>query len=437
MSDPFENVYFPDELKRFVKAYGLVACKCDQTNYAYDKLMGMYKVLDSVELNRLIHEYITTNSATELPWHDYSFNIMSKHISTLAPYVEKMGAKEGVIVLKNGTFKTATMKLYEHSKKNLAISALPWEYDETATCPRFEQLLEEIGNGDEELRLTLEELCGAALTHCTAPQKLIEIEGDGQNSKSTFLEILRLLAGVAVTADLNLSDLTGDKAFDRYILLNASLGLIHELPAGLTLEKVMNDNVKKIVCSERLSCERKFKDKVIFTPQVILCCATNYPLIIDSPSYSLKRRLLILRFTRTFTEEEKDPFLLDKIKAEFSGVINVALRGYQRLKAQDYVYTYQKKSDAYYDRMLRESNPMYSFVSQYVVACPGKRLKNETLLDRYMYWAAMSNVKVTGNLQGVSAQLGNTIEKCGIHFVPRKSNGIRYRDGIALKKIKQ
>lgn len=436
MADQFENVYFPDELKRFAKDYGLVASKCDQAIYSFTEETGVYKALDPIELNRLIHDYIVNNSYTDLPWHDYSFNIMSKHISTLAPYVEKMGAKEGVIVLKNGTFKTATMKLYKHSKKNFAISALPWEYDKTATCPRFEQLLEEIGNGDEELRLSLEEICGATLTHCTAPQKFIEIEGDGQNAKSTFLEILRLLAGISVTADLNLSDLTGDKAFDRYILLNASLGLIHELPAGLTLEKVMNDNVKKIVCSERLSCERKFKDKIIFTPQVILCCATNYPLIIDSPSYSLKRRLLILRFTRTFTEEEKDPFLLEKIKAEFSGVINVALRGYQRLKAQDYVYSYQKKSDTYYDRMLRESNPMYSFVSQYVVACPGKRLNNETLLERYIEWADMNNVKVTGNLQGISAQLGNTIEKCGIHFVSRKSNGIRFREGIALRKIK-
>ena len=436
MADQFENVSFPEELKRFVKEYGLVASKSDQAIYAFNEVTGVYKVLDPIELNRLIHDYIINNSYTDLPWHDYSFTVMSKHIFTIAPYVEKMGAKEGVIVLKNGTFKTATMKLYKHSKKNLAISALPWEYDETATCPRFEQLLEEIGNGDEALRLSLEELSGAVLTHCTAPQKFIEIEGDGQNAKSTFLEILRLLAGISVTADLNLSDLTGDKAFDRYILLNASLGLIHELPAGLTLEKVMNDNVKKIVCSERLSCERKFKDKIIFTPQVILCCATNYPLIIDSPSYSLKRRLLVLRFTRTFTEEEKDPFLLEKIKAEFSGVINVALRGYQRLKEQDYVYSYQKKSDAYYDRMLKESNPMYSFVSQYVVACPGKRLKNETLLERYMEWAAMNNVKITGNLQGVSAQLGNTVEKCGIHFVSKKSNGIRFREGIALRKIK-
>ena len=44
------------------------------------------------------------------------------------------------------------------------------------------------------------------------------------------------------------------------------------------------------------------------------------------------RRLMVLPFDRTFTEQEKDPDLFEDIWAnELPGVLNQALRGYQRL----------------------------------------------------------------------------------------------------------
>jgi hypothetical protein len=46
----------------------------------------------------------------------------------------------------------------------------------------------------------------------------------------------------------------------------------------------------------------------------------------------MQRRLMVIPLDRTFTEEEKDPDLFDRIwEEELPGVLNQALAGYRRL----------------------------------------------------------------------------------------------------------
>jgi len=51
------------------------------------------------------------------------------------------------------------------------------------------------------------------------------------------------------------------------------------------------------------------------------------------------RRILVIEFPRTFSEEEMDRDLEGKLIGELSGIFNWALEGYKRLKKRDFKLT--------------------------------------------------------------------------------------------------
>lgn len=421
------------EVRNLVEHFGLLTCRKDKNIYRYMEERGIYIPLDPVEINRLIDLYIR-EAGTDLPWMDYSFTVLSKHISTVSDYVDEMGAPAGTIVFLNGTYKVGKGKLFKHSSKNLALSVLPCEYNPKATAKKFEAFIKSVADGDKKMELTLVEMLGVVLTHSARKaQKMGLFFGNGSNGKSLYLRLCECLAK-DVTANISLSDIASDKAFDRIAILNANLLCIHELEQGLSMNKLLGENVKRIVTSETISAEPKFKEKVYFRPNSQILVASNYHPIIESPSPSLKRRLLMLEFRRSFLGEERNPNLYKEIVTnELSGVVNIALEGYERLKAQNFVFSSQADSDRFYEDMVVETNPTYAFVKECVAVEKEGVVKNETLLRAYKSWAGRNAIHVYGDDNSISKQLVTALHNADIPFTPDKSNGLRVKKGIVLK----
>lgn len=428
------EIDYGSEVQNFVDYFNLLACRKDQTIYRYMESKGIFIPLDSVEINRLIDIYIR-QAGTDLPWMDYSFNVLSKHISTVSEYVDEMGAPAGTIVFSNGTYKAGKGKLFKHSAKNLAISALPCSYDVKAKADRFDSFIKSVADGDTAMELTLLEMLGAVLTHSSNKiQRMGICFGNGSNGKSLYLRLCEVLCGKSLTANISLNDIASDKAFDRIAILNARLLCIHELEQGLSMNKLLGENVKRIITGEEISAERKFKEKVYFKPRGIILAASNYHPIIETPSPSLKRRLLMLEFRRNFLGSERNPNLFKEILGELPGVVNRALEGYERLKSQNFVFSSQADSDRLYEAMVVETNPMYAFVKECVVSCPEGKVKNDTLLRAYKEWAQDNNIHVVGDSNSLSKQLTTALQNADIPFSYDKSNGLRVKKGIRLTK---
>lgn len=62
------------------------------------------------------------------------------------------------------------------------------------------------------------------------------------------------------------------------------------------------------------------------------------PIITDN-SHGMWRRILVIEFPRTFSEEEMDRDLEGKLIGELSGIFNRTLEGYKRLKEKDFKLT--------------------------------------------------------------------------------------------------
>ena len=91
-------------------------------------------------------------------------------------------------------------------------SVLPYEYNPDADCPRFEQFLDEVTLGRDELKDVLMEYAGYAFasSRCDFSKALI-LTGEGANGKSTFINVLKLLAGRSAYSSLSLMDLQSER----------------------------------------------------------------------------------------------------------------------------------------------------------------------------------------------------------------------------------
>lgn len=429
-------VDYSSAVECFVEQYQLITCKRDKLYYMYDEMEGVYKSIDETEMKKLIDAFILSGINEGIEWSEYSFRVFLNHIDTKAPYVEKMGNKAGTVVMQNGTFNLKKQCLQKHSRSNLAIARLSFNYDETADCPAFDAYVKSVANGDKNLELTLYEVAGYVLAGCTKAEKLILCLGSGANGKSIFLEILRELAGRNFTSALSIQEINGEKAFDRIELLNSRLNIIHELGKKETLESVFDANVKKIVTGEDISAERKFREKVFFKPKMVIVAASNYlPEMSAAPSESLLRRYLVLNFTKAFTGKEKDVNLLKKIMCEMPGVFNRVLDGYMRLKQNHFVFSYQEKSDLFLKQQVMEKYPMFVFVQENVVMKAGNRLFYDELRKKYLVWSKTVDITTfdEANANSLSKRLLTTIQACHFPIVQGKSNGNRFLEGIALK----
>lgn len=419
------------EAQNFVDHFNFVYSKKDSMIYYYNQLDGIYHPAETVDIKHLIDQYLLSG-LSDFEWDTGTFSFFLEHITTKAKVVEEMGAKPGIIVFRNGTYSLRENKLKPHSKDNMAITALPCDYDPNAKCKVLRKYVKDVSNGNENMEKSMQEFYGVVLVHSTRPHRSLLEVGAGENGKSLNLDVAELLSGHEVTAQVSLNDLVGNKAFDRLLILNSNLVTIHELEQGLKMEKLLSENTKRIITGEQISAEVKFGRKICFKPRMMLMFASNYMPEIERPSPSLMRRLLIMRFTRIFTEEEQNPNLLNEIKKELSGVVNYALEGYQRLRKQNYVYSLQADSDAYYYQCAKENAPYHLFIQQNVKPCPGHKLFNDDLANAYKAWAINNDIAIEDNADALGKHLTAALQECNIPFDTGHSGAARYKTGIRL-----
>src|SRR5271166_5539942 len=110
--------------------------------------------------------------------------------------------------------------------------------------------------------------------------------------------------------------------FGKYLFVDDDVRAGARLPDGM---------LKTISEAKEVTGELKYQapfNFVVRTVPVLLC--NNIPSVADL-SHGMVRRLMVIPFDRTFTEQEKDPDLFEGIWAEeLPGVLNRALRAYRR-----------------------------------------------------------------------------------------------------------
>lgn len=248
----------------------------------------------------------------------------------------------GLMNLKNGVFDLETGDLLPHSPDFGFRTLIPYDYDPSATCPRFDTFLKEVTIEDIELEDLIMEYMGYCLSN-TPPEygeKAMILLGEGANGKSVLIDVVRQLAGEGSTAAITMADLGSET--QRYQLVGKLINVSEETPSKSIMESAM---FKNVITGGTMVVKQLYHQPYSVKNECKLLFACNDMPEATDNSRGLFRRLLIVPFNASFEGQKADKNLRSVLFGELSGILNRVIEGYRRLKKNSWHFTRSKAVD--------------------------------------------------------------------------------------------
>ena len=228
---------------------------------------------------------------------------------------------------KNGVLNLDTMQLEPHSVTRGFRSVLAYDYDPNATCPIFDAFLDDVMLQRQDLVTTLLEYGGYCFSNdeCWA-QKALIMTGEGSNGKSTYMDVLKALAGKSNCSTLTLSDLKSETS--RKMLDGKLFNLAEETPTYAMSESSI---FKNLVSGGETTVKTLYKQPYSIANKAKLLFACNELPKTKDTTRGYFRRLLIVPFDNKYEKHNKDSFIKKKLLTELPGIFNRIIAAYKTL----------------------------------------------------------------------------------------------------------
>jgi putative DNA primase/helicase len=277
--------------------------------------------------------------------------LMKQFYSEFAGADEVSESSQVLINFSNGTLEigNGTDALHAFSKTDLLTYQLPFAYDEAARCSLFDSYLARVLPDDSSQKV-LAEFLGWIFLKDLKLEKVLLLYGDGHNGKSVIFDIVNQLLGEENITNLGLASLS--KMENRCQLGHSLLNFGSEIKNSCDA-----DLFKKLASGEPVEARKLYNEPYVMRRYAKLAFNANILPKDTEQSGGFFRRFLIIPFTETITDDEKDPDLASKIIArELPGVFNWVMAGLRRLRearkftdcraANQALATYRKESDS-------------------------------------------------------------------------------------------
>ena len=231
-----------------------------------------------------------------------------------------LGAQNGVIDLRNG-------ELMPHAREHMISQVCQTIYDPDAPCPRWERFLSEIMDGDSEMIAALQRLAGYFLTGDVSVQILPIFYGPGGNGKNVLLDtILGIMGPHAAEAPEGLVTARKNDEHPTEIasLCGRRLVVASENEEG---KKLRIGLVKKITGNKYLTGRFMRQDYFQFERTHKTVLVTNNKPVVSETGNAIWRRLRLVPFSVTIPDDKQDSQLVEKLKAEWPGILAWIVRG--------------------------------------------------------------------------------------------------------------
>lgn len=240
-----------------------------------------------------------------------------------------VGTPSGVIDLRTGTQR-------EHRREDRITKRIACDLDPQAVAPLWAAFVSRIMGGDAQLAAYLQTLCGYALSGHRGEHALPVFYGSGANGKSTFLATIQALMGdYAGTASPGL--LLARKDSDQLAAIAALRGLrlVVVSESGET-ERLDESRVKQITGGDRLTGRALYSNFIEFDPTHLAVLQTNHRPRVNGTDDGIWRRLRLVPFAVTVPASERDPQLLQKLRAELPGILAWCVEGWRMYQAHGF-----------------------------------------------------------------------------------------------------
>lgn len=240
---------------------------------------------------------------------------------------EQMDRDIWLLNCQNGTLNLKTGQLKPHDPLDMLTKITPVSYIPGAKAPTFMKFMNRIFNGNKDLISFIQRAAGYSLTGSTMEQVLFLCYGTGANGKSTMINTLCDVVGdygtstpMSTFIDRQAGAATNDIARMRGMRLITAL----ETNKGGSLDEAV---VKQLTGGDPVTARFLHKEFFEFIPTFKFWLGFNHRPLIKGTDYGIWRRIKLIPFEETISDDEKDKSLPDKLKNEYSGILNWMVQG--------------------------------------------------------------------------------------------------------------
>jgi len=231
----------------------------------------------------------------------------------------------------NGTFDFENWYFREHRKSDLLSMMSGVEYDEHATCPRWMSHLNLVFGGDQEIIGTFQELCGYSMLQDNPEQLIFILHGDGKNGKSVTVKVLAEVMG-SYSKNISPESLmvrrnTDSPRSDIARLVGARMITSAEAEEGMQFAESL---IKQLTGGDKMTARELYQKEFEFSPTFKIWLATNHKPKIRGTDTAIWRRILLIPFTVTISDKDRDQNIIPKLITESPGIFNWCLQGLKR-----------------------------------------------------------------------------------------------------------
>lgn len=338
----------------------------------------------------------------------------------------------GKVNFKNGVLNVSTREFEPHSENYGFRSVLAAEYDEAAICPNWEKFLDDVTEKDEALKNILQEFVGyiVASPDCRY-QKGLALMGTGANGKSVFVNVIKKLVSKQGFSSVSLEDMQNPQ--NRLIMEGKLVNIAEENSYREAFKNT--STVKTMVTGGEVSVKRLYAQPYQYENTTKLIMLFNKLPRTSDDTEGFFRRLVMVPFDAQFSTKlgNRDIHIEKKLVDELPGILNWAVKGFDRLEKQG-EFTQSERSSDLLEEYKTEANPMVEFVSDYITI--GTPLSLELTLDRdelyakYLEWVQDSGITYVLTKKQVFTSLREMFKQKNGKFpeeVQKKVQGKRIR----------
>lgn len=343
---------------------------------------GVYEDFAEVYLKKVLFdnaEHIRISNGKSL-LRKYDIDDIMARVCSWSPYhVSNFNNNEHIYNVSNGILNLDTLDLIPHSPNYLLTCKSPVEYNPDAECPNFKEFL------DQSLDTKYHSLIGEIIGYIFWPQyhvhKAFMFLGPRRTGKSTMMRSIESVMGQNSCSHVSLQDLLENK-FMRAILFGKKLNSCGDLPA-LPLKDV--GIFKNVTGEDTIEAENKFEHPFDLANKAKLLFSANRLPRLRSPDEAFYGRWIIVPFENSVYGRE-DPQLMAKLTTpeELSGILNIGLAGLEKLRANNWKFTYCDDGAAIYRK---KSNPLYGFLEDRCEASPEGYIVKADFIVAYNQYA--------------------------------------------------
>jgi putative DNA primase/helicase len=293
---------------------------------------------------------------------------------------------------------------------------LPIFYNAEAYDEHVDKFLNWLSNNDRDMRNVIEEMFGHIILTENAPHAFFLITGEGENGKSTFLNMAAEFTK-GLTSYVDIKNFSNPNAIVRMV------GNLVNIADDIDPDYIEDSKALKVIANGgELEMKTLYKDTYHVDVKTTLLFTANRAPIWKDRTHGLFRRLNIIHLDNRISDEGKDYELLEKLSTNSAKqyILKLALEGVKRFKENKMKVSFSAKAQETKTKYMIESDHLLYWLEE-----TGEEIEGQTVSHAYQnftLWGSESGIK-----QMAKVEFGKRLKNIGFDNYVKKIGGKTFR----------